>query len=184
MIRFECDYSEGACAQIMKRLNETNMEQTPGYSRDNYCDSAREKIKKICKTPDAEVEFLVGGTQTNMTVISSILKPYQGVISAQTGHINVHETGAIEATGHKILVINKEDGKLIDKDIKTLYQSYLEDEEPEHIVQPGMVYISFPTENGLIYTKSELQSLYNTCREYKLPLYIDGARLGMRLNVR
>ncbi len=181
MIRFECDYSEGACPEIIKKLEETNMEQTQGYGEDVYCNSAREKIKKICKCPNAEVQFLVGGTQTNMIVISSILKPYQGVVSVQTGHINVHETGAIESTGHKVLVINTADGKLTDENIKEIYQAHYNDENHEHMVQPGMVYISYPTENGLIYTKKELEKLYKTCRECNLPLYIDGARLGYGL---
>ena len=181
MIRFECDYAEGCCPEIIKKLEKTNMEQTQGYGEDIYCNSAREKIKKICKCPNAEVQFLVGGTQTNMIVISSILKPYQGVISAQTGHINVHETGAIESTGHKVLVINTNEGKLTDDNIKEIYQAHYNDENHEHMVQPGMVYISYPTENGLIYTKKELEELYKTCKECNLPLYIDGARLGYGL---
>lgn len=181
MVRFECDYSEGACPEIIKKLEKTNMEQTPGYGEDIYCNKAREKIKKICKCPNAEVQFLVGGTQTNMTVIGSILKSYQGVISADTGHINVHETGAIEVTGHKVLAIHTEDGKLTDKQVKQVYQSHYEDENHQHMVQPGMVYISYPTENGLIYTKKELEDLYKTCKECNLPLYIDGARLGYGL---
>ena len=181
MIRFECDYAEGCCPEIIKKLEKTNMEQTQGYGEDIYCNLAREKIKKICKCPNSEVQFLVGGTQTNMIVISSILKPYQGVISAQTGHINVHETGAIESTGHKVLVINTNDGKLTDKDVKEIYQAHYNDENHEHMVQPGMVYISYPTENGLIYTKKELEELYKTCKECNLPLYIDGARLGYGL---
>ena len=181
MIRFECDYLEGACPEIIKKFEETNLVQTQGYSEDEYCDLAREKIKRICKTPNAEVQFLVGGTQTNMTVIASILKPYQGVISPEAGHINVHETGAIESTGHKVLVINTKDGKLRDIDIKEIYERYYDDENRQHVVQPGMVYISYPTENGLIYSKEELQNLYKTCKECKLPLYIDGARLGYGL---
>lgn len=181
MIRFECDYAEGACPEIIKKLEKTNREQTQGYGEDIYCHSAKEKIKKICDCPNAEVQFLVGGTQTNMIVISSILKPYQGVISAQTGHINVHETGAIEATGHKVLVVNTDDGKLTDKNIKDIYEFHYHDENHEHMVQPGMVYISYPTENGLIYTKTELEKLYKTCKECNLALYIDGARLGYGL---
>ena len=181
MIRFECDYLEGACPEIIKKFEETNLVQTQGYSEDEYCDLAREKIKRICKTPNAEVQFLVGGTQTNMTVIASILKPYQGVISPEAGHINVHETGAIESTGHKVLVINTKDGKLRDIDIKEIYERYYDDENRQHVVQPGMVYISYPTENGLIYSKEELQNLYKTCKECKLPLYIDGARVGYGL---
>ncbi len=181
MIRFECDYAEGACPEIIKKLQETNMEQTPGYGEDIYCNSAREKIKKICNCPNAEIQFLVGGTQTNMIVINSILKSYQGVISSDAGHINVHETGAIEATGHKVLAINTEDGKLTANQIKEVYKAHYNDENHEHMVQPGMVYISYPTENGLIYTKKELESLYETCKECNLPLYIDGARLGYGL---
>ncbi len=181
MIRFECDYAEGACPEIIKKLEETNREQTQGYGEDIYCNSAREKIKRRCQCEEAEVQFLVGGTQTNMIVISSILKSYQGVLSAQTGHINVHETGAIEATGHKVLVIHTKDGKLTDKDIRKFYQNHYEDENQEHMVQPGMVYISYPTENGLLYSKKELEDLYQTCKECNLPLYIDGARLGYGL---
>lgn len=181
MIRFDCDYTEGACKEILDKLYETNLEQTEGYGKDKYCDSAREKIKKICKCPNADVQFLVGGTQTNLIVISSILKNYQGVISAEDGHINIHETGAIENTGHKVLAINSIDGKITAKQVRDIYNNHFSDDKREHTVQPGMVYISQPTENGLLYTKNELESLYETCREYKLPLYIDGARLGYGL---
>lgn len=181
MIRFECDYAEGSCQEILKKLEETNMEQTPGYGNDIYCESAKEKIKKLCKCQDAEVHFLVGGTQANMTTVASILKPYQGVISADTGHINVHETGAIEATGHKVLVINTKDGKLNAEQVREMYETHQNDVNHEHCVQPGMVYISYPTESGLIYTKNELENLYKTCKECNLPLYIDGARLGYGL---
>lgn len=141
MIRFECDYAEGSCQEILKKLEETNMEQTPGYGNDIYCESAKEKIKKLCKCQDAEVHFLVGGTQANMTTIASILKSYQGVISADTGHINVHETGAIEATGHKVLVINTKDGKLNAKQVREMYETHQNDVNHEHCVQPGMIYI-------------------------------------------
>lgn len=181
MVRFECDYTEGATKEIIKKLEETNMEQTPGYGKDIHCELAREKIRNICKCKDAEVQFLVGGTQTNMIVISSILKSYQGVISAESGHINVHEAGAIEFSGHKVLAINTKDGKLTGNDVRKVYENYYADENYEHIVMPGMVYISFPTENGLIYTKKELEDLYNVCRHCNLPLYIDGARLGYGL---
>lgn len=181
MIRFECDYAEGACREILKKLEETNMEQTPGYGNDLYCESAKEKIKEICKCADAEVHFLVGGTQANMTTIASVLKPYQGVISADSGHVNVHETGAIEATGHKVLVINTEDGKLKAEQVRKMYEDHHNDINHEHCVQPGMVYISYPTESGLLYTKRELEELYKTCKECDLPLYIDGARLGYGL---
>ena len=181
MIRFECDYAEGACAEILEKLVQTNMEQTPGYGNDIYCKSAKEKIKKVFKCPNADIHFLVGGTQANMTVIASILKPYQGVITADTGHINVHETGAIESTGHKVLVINTEDGKLTAAQVREVYEIHQNDVNHEHTVQPGMVYISFPTESGLLYSRTELEALYKTCKECNLPLYIDGARLGYGL---
>ena len=181
MIQFQCDYEEGACPQILKRLVETNLEQTVGYSEDEYCKQAREKIKKACDAPEADVHFLVGGTQTNYVVIRSILRPYQGVISAVTGHINVHETGAVEATGHKVLALPSEDGKITASQVRAYYDAHWNDADHEHIVQPGMVYISHPTENGTIYSKSELQELYATCKELGLPLFMDGARMGYGL---
>ncbi len=181
MIRFNCDYLEGAHPRIMEKLLETNFVQTPGYGEDEYCERAREVIKEKCGAPDAYVQFLVGGTQTNMTVIASILKPYQGVLSANTGHINVHETGAIEATGHKVLALPSEDGKITAEQVQEAYDSHWADESHEHIVQPGMVYISHPTENGTLYTKDELKALYETCTKLGLPLYMDGARLGYGL---
>lgn len=181
MIRFECDYLEGACPEIMQKLIDTNLEQHPGYGNDKYCPFAIEKIKKRCNCPNAYVQFLVGGTQTNMTVIHSLLKPYQGVLSAQTGHINVLEAGAIETTGHKVLVIETENGKLTASAVLEAYQKYQESPSKIHLIPPGMVYISYPTEGGLIYTKQELQSLYQVCQMCHLPLYIDGARLGYGL---
>lgn len=181
MIRFNCDYLEGAHPQIMERLLETNFVQTPGYGEDEFCESARKIIKEKCGAPDAYVQFLVGGTQTNTTVIASILKPYQGVLSANTGHINVHETGAIEATGHKVLALTSEDGKLTAAQVQEAYDTHWADESHEHIVQPGMVYISHPTENGTLYKKEELQALYETCKRLGLPLFMDGARLGYGL---
>ena len=181
MIQFQCDYEEGACPQILERLMATNLEQTVGYSEDEYCKQAREKIKKACDAPEADVHFLVGGTQTNYVVIRSILRPYQGVISAVTGHINVHETGAVEATGHKVLVLPSKDGKITASQVRAYYDVHWNDADHEHIVQPGMVYISHPTENGTIYSKSELQKLYATCKELGLPLFMDGARMGYGL---
>ena len=160
---------------------ETNLEQTVGYSEDEYCKQAREKIKKACDAPEADVHFLVGGTQTNYVVIRSILRPYQGVISAVTGHINVHETGAVEATGHKVLALPSKDGKITASQVRAYYDAHWNDADHEHIVQPGMVYISHPTENGTIYSKSELQELYATCKELGLPLFMDGARMGYGL---
>ena len=181
MIQFQCDYEEGACPQILERLMATNLEQTVGYSEDEYCKQAREKIKKACDAPEADVHFLVGGTQTNYVVIRSILRPYQGVISAVTGHINVHETGAVEATGHKVLALPSKDGKITASQVRAYYDAHWNDADHEHIVQPGMVYISHPTENGTIYSKSELQELYATCKELGLPLFMDGARMGYGL---
>ena len=181
MIQFQCDYEEGACPQILERLMATNLEQTVGYSEDEYCKQAREKIKKACDAPEADVHFLVGGTQTNYVVIRSILRPYQGVISAVTGHINVHETGAVEATGHKVLALPSKDGKITASQVRAYYDAHWNDADHEHIVQPGMVYISHPTEYGTLYTKVELENLSAICDAYQIPLFLDGARLGYGL---
>jgi len=181
MIRFECDYTEGAHQNIINKLIETNFEQTAGYGNDPYCDSAKEKIKKACNRPDADVHFLVGGTQANLTVIASILKHHQGVISAHTGHIYEHETGAIEATGHRIITTGNDDGKLTAQQIIDIYDSHMNNSIREFYVQPGMVYISHPTENGTMYTKQELTDIYAACKERDLPLFVDGARLGYAL---
>lgn len=181
MIRFECDYSEGAHERIMRRLLETNMEQMPGYGEDEHCARARELIKRACAAPEAEVHFLVGGTQANTAVIASLLRAHQGVVSAATGHINIHETGAVEARGHKVLALPSSDGKLSARQVREFCRAHWDDATHEHIVQPGMVYISHPTENGTVYTKSELAALYEACREYSIPLFIDGARLGYGL---
>lgn len=181
MIRFECDYLEGAHPKILELLYSTNLEQTPGYGTDVYCEKARTIIREKCGMPDCDVHFLVGGTQTNTTVIASILRPHQGVLCADTGHINVHETGAIESTGHKVLSIHSDDGKLTAQNIVDTYNSHFSDVTAEHMVQPGMVYISHPTENGTIYTKSELEEISSVCRKFSLPLFLDGARLGYGL---
>ena len=180
-LRFECDYLEGAAPEIMQRLAETNLVQTPGYSEDDYCESAREKIRVLLDCEDAAVHFLVGGTQTNLTVICAALRPHQGVIAASTGHINVHETGAIEASGHKVLTVPGKDGRLNAGQIEGLCRSHYADSSFEHMVQPGMVYISYPTEYGTLYTKEELQKIHDVCRKYDMPLFIDGARLGYGL---
>ena len=181
MIRFECDYAEGAHPYILERLARTNLEQTKGYGEDEYCENARRTIRRLCQAELADVHFLVGGTQTNTTVIASVLRPHQGVISAATGHINVHETGAIEATGHKILALPTADSKLTADQVEQVYLEHWRDANHEHIVQPGMVYLSNPTEGGVIYTKRELQAISDVCRKYKLPLFLDGARLGYGL---
>ena len=181
MIQFQCDYNEGAHPLIMQRLAETNMHQTVGYGEDDFCAEARRLIRQACDRDDVDVHFLVGGTQTNATVIAHTLRPYQGVISAVTGHINVHETGAIEATGHKVLAIDSADGKLTAAQIEQAVQAHLHEDGPEHMVQPGMVYISFSTEVGTIYTLGELRDISTVCRRHGLPLFVDGARLGYGL---
>ena len=178
MIYFNSDYLEGAHPALLEKLNETNMVQTVGYGEDEYCAAAREKIKAACQAPEADVHFLVGGTQTNTTVIAAILRPWQGVLSAVSGHINCHEAGAIESTGHKVITLPTTNGKITAQQVRDYVEWHKNDESTEHIVQPGMVYISHPTEGGTLYTKAELTELYGTCREYGLPLFIDGARLG------
>lgn len=181
MIQFQCDYNEGAHPRILERLMETNMEQTVGYGEDPYCEEAREAIRSAIGNPDAAIHFLVGGTQSNTTVIAHTLRPYQGVLAADTGHINVHETGAIEHTGHKVLALPSTDGKLTARQVTDAVEAHLADHDHEHMVQPGMVYISFPTEVGTLYTRQELKGLHSVCQHYHLPLFIDGARLGYGL---
>lgn len=178
MIRFESDYLEGAHPKVLEALVKTNAEQAPGYSEDVYCERAREMIRARFEAPSAAVHFLVGGTQVNAVMIRAILRPHQGVLCAVSGHINAHETGAIEAGGHKVLALPSEDGKITAAAVQAYYDAHWADGSHEHIVQPGMVYISNPTENGTLYTKQELQELYKTCFALGLPLYIDGARLG------
>ena len=160
---------------------ETNLEKTPGYGSDCYCEAAKAKIREACNAPAAEIFFLVGGTQTNATVIDAMLKSYQGVIAASTGHISVHEAGAIEFGGHKVLTLPHHNGKISASQIRALLEQYQNDANHDHMVFPGMVYISHPTENGTIYSKSELQELYATCKELGLPLFMDGARMGYGL---
>lgn len=181
MIQFQCDYAEGAHPNILKRLLETNDLQTVGYGEDEICESARKRIQEVIGRKDAYVQFLVGGTQANLTVISSVLRPYQGVLCANSGHINVHETGAIEACGHKVLALESEDGTITGDQVREYVRVHYNDGAHEHIVQPGMVYISFATENGTLYSKEQLTDLYNACKENELPLFIDGARLGYGL---
>lgn len=181
MIRFNCDYLEGMHPRILKALTETNMVQTAGYGEDGYCEAAREAIKKVCKCEDAQVHFLVGGTQANMTVISSILRPHQAVLCVKEGHINVHETGAIEATGHKVLAVEGKDGKISAEQIREQHRLHWEDGAHEHITQPKLVYISNPTELGTIYTKAELEEIRSACDECNMYLFLDGARLGYGL---
>ena len=177
MLYFVNDYCEGAHPAILQKLLETNMEKLSGYGTDKYCDSAKEKIRKACSCPDAEVYFLVGGTQTNATIIASVLNRYEGVLAAQTGHVGCHEAGAIEYTGHKVLTLPEKNGKISAESITDYVETFYGDANHEHMVFPGMVYISHPTEYGTLYTKKELTELSAVCREYKIPLFMDGARL-------
>ena len=177
MLYFVNDYSEGAHEKVLQHLIDTNMEQLPGYGTDHYCEEAKEKIKKACGCEDAEVFLLTGGTQTNQIVIDTMLQPYEGVVAAQTGHVSTHEAGAIEFTGHKVLTLPEKNGKINAADLKNLVETFYGDENHEHMVFPGLVYISHPTEYGTLYTKKELTEISAVCREYKLPLFMDGARL-------
>ena len=181
MIYFNNDYSEGCHSRVLEKLISTNMEQTLGYGEDHYCRQAAEHIRRLCENDSLAVHFLVGGTQTNMTVIAAALRPHQGVLSAESGHIHVHETGAVEATGHKVLSLPSEDGKITAQQIKNAVVSHFADGSAEHIVQPKMVYISNPTELGTIYSKAELTAISEVCRENGLYLFMDGARLGYGL---
>jgi len=181
MLSFECDYLAGAHPRIMEKLLETNLVPQPGYGADAYTASAREKVLRAAGCPEGDVHFLVGGTQTNRTVISSLLKIYQGVVACDTGHVNGHEAGAIEAGGHKVLTIPGEMGKLPADRLRGYLQDFYADEAHDHLVFPGMVYISFPTEYGTVYTKEELLALRAVCDEYDIPLFVDGARLGYGL---
>ena len=181
MISFESDYTNGAHPVILQKLVDTNDELLATYGFDKYSESAKEKIKAACQCPEAEVHFLTGGTQTNAIVISTMLKDYEGVVAADTGHISSHEAGAIEYTGHKVLTVGQELGKIKADELDKYLDSFYGDENHEHMVFPGMVYISFPTEYGTLYSKSELEELSNICGKYEIPLYMDGARLGYGL---
>lgn len=181
MISFESDYTEGAHERILARLIETNLTQTPGYGSDGYCESAKEKIREACGCPHADISFLVGGTQTNATVIDTMLQAYEGVVAADTGHVSVHEAGAIEYTGHKVLTIPGENGKIAADTLADYLKGFYEESSYDHMVFPGMVYISHPTEYGTLYSRKELNDIAKVCREYEIPLYLDGARLGYGL---
>lgn len=181
MLSFESDYIEGAHEKILERLLETNLEQVSGYGMDKYCESAKEKIKKACKCPEADIYFLVGGTQANQTVIDTMLAPYEGVISAVTGHVSSHEAGAIEYTGHKVLELPSHNGKIHADELEAYLRNFWQDANHEHMVFPGMVYLSHPTEYGTLYSSSELENISEICRAHQIPLYLDGARLGYGL---
>lgn len=181
MISFENDYIAGAHPSVLKRLLETNLENLAGYGADTYCERAKEKIKRACDCPHAEVEFMVGGTQTNAVVISTMLKDYEGVIAAQTGHISVHEAGAIEFTGHKVLELPHKEGKIDPAALRKYLEDFYGDGNYEHMTLPGMVYVSYPTEYGTLYTKAELTEISAICGAYHMSLFLDGARLGYGL---
>lgn len=181
MLSFENDYSEGAHEKILQAFFDTNMQKTSGYGNDPFTDLAKEKIKLACQCPEAEVYLLTGGTQTNKTVIATMLNPYEGVVAASSGHVNVHEAGAIEFTGHKVLAIPEKEGKIQAAVLRQFVADFYADANHEHMVYPGMVYISQPTEYGSLYSKKELEDIYQICRSYELPLFIDGARLGYGL---
>lgn len=181
MIRFNCDYCEGAHQRILDKLVETNMEQTPGYGNDHFCAEAAQMIRDLCKAPEAAVHFLTGGTQANLTVIAAALRPHQGVLCSEAGHIAVHEAGAVEATGHKVLGLSAPDGKITAQQVKQAYVDHINDESYDQIVKPGLVYISQSTELGTTYSKAELEEMYRVCKECGLYLYVDGARLAYAL---
>ena len=181
MTSFESDYNNGAHPEVLRRLIETNDEQSQSYGFDQWSESARKKIRKACKCPDADIFFLVGGTQTNATVIDGVLTGYEGVIAVDTGHINVHESGAVEACGHKIIILPSHDGKMSADDLQDFHTRFYADPVYEHMVIPGIVYITFPTELGTTYTANEIERLYDLCQQYDVPLFIDGARLGYGL---
>ncbi len=181
MISFASDYLEGCHEVILQALIDTDHEQQPGYGADAYCESAKEKIREACELPEADIWFLGGGTQTNQVVIDTMLAPYEGVVSAESGHINTHEAGAIEFSGHKVLTLPQHHGKIDAYELDDLLQASAKDANREHMVFPGMVYLSHPTEYGTLYTSDELFTISAVCEKYKIPLYLDGARLAYAL---
>lgn len=181
MLYFSCDYAEGCHPKVLEALTKTNMISTPGYGEDDFCEEAKSKIREYIKCPDADIYFLVGGTQTNQVVIDSMLSNYDGVVAATTGHVAMHEAGAIEYSGHKVITIPGHAGKINPTELKQMLVDHYADDSAEHMVNPGMVYISYPTEYGTLYSKSELEAISSICREYKIPLFIDGARLAYGL---
>lgn len=181
MLSFENDYSHNAHEKILERLLETNREAASGYGTDFYTESAKEKIRQACGCPQAQVYFLVGGTQTNQNVIDAMLAGYEGVVAAESGHVSQHEAGAIEYSGHKVLTVMQHEGKIPAKELERYLTAFFADENHEHMVFPGMVYISHPTEYGTLYSKAELEALSGLCKQYDIPLYLDGARLGYAL---
>ena len=181
MVSFENDYNTGAHPEVLQRLLETNLEPQTGYGADRWCASAAEKLRLACQSPEADVEFIAGGTQTNAVVIAALLRDWEGVVAAETGHVAVHEAGAIEYTGHKVLTLPQHIGKIDPSKLEAFLAAFHGDANREHMVYPGLVYISHPTELGTLYTGAELEALSAICRKYRIPLYLDGARLACGL---
>ena len=177
----ESDYNNGAHEAVLRHLLETNDERTQSYGDDRFSEHARQLIREACEAPQAQIWFLAGGTQTNATIIDCALQPYEGVLCTETAHINVHESGAVEFTGHKVMPLPSHEGKLDAAELQTWLTAYFADETAEHMVRPGMVYLTFPTELGTLYTAEELKKIHDICQEYGLLLYIDGARLAYGL---
>lgn len=181
MIHLESDYNNGAHENVLRHLIESNDEKTESYGDDRFSIHARQLIRTACEAPEAQIWFLAGGTQTNATIIASVLQPFEGVLCAETGHINVHEAGAVEATGHKVITLPSHEGKIDIGELQSWLSAFHADETAEHMVNPGMVYITFPTELGTLYTADELKALQAICRKFRLALYVDGARLAYGL---
>ena len=181
MISFESDYNNGAHPKVLQHLVETNNFQSASYGYDQWSEQAREKIREACQCPDADIYFLVGGTQTNATVIDAMLRSYEGVVAATTAHINVHESGAVEASGHKVITLPTHEGKMLPDELAGYLKAFHADPTWEHMVFPGMVYITFPTELGTVYRSTEIEQIYAICQHHHIPLFIDGARLGYGL---
>ena len=181
MDQFQCDYIAGAHPAVLKALEDTNGEEVPGYGEDRFCREAADLIRRACGQPEADVHFFAGGTQVNLTVAAAALRAHQGIVACSSGHIEVHETGAVEATGHKVLTVPAVDGKVTAEALMALCRNYFDDEEKVLLVQPAMLYLSFPTETGTLYSAEELQKLVDVCRRYGLLMYVDGARLAYGL---
>lgn len=181
MLYFANDYSQGAHQAVLQHLLETNLKGEPGYGVDQFSESTRSKIRQACECPEADVQFIAGGTQTNQIVIDAMLASYQGVISATAGHINIHEAGAVEYTGHKVIALEEDDGKIVPARLTQYLEDFYADDNCEQMVQPGMVYVTYPTETGTLYSKAELTAIAEICQQYNLVLYLDGARLGYGL---
>lgn len=181
MISFESDYNNGAHPAVLRRLIETNAEQSASYGFDVWSEQAREKIRQACAAPEADIHFLVGGTQTNATVIDTLCPSYGAVVAAESAHINQHESGAVEARGHKVIALPSHDGRLDAEELNRYLSRFFADPTWEHMAVPTMVYITFPTELGTTYTRQQIDDIYRVAQQYKLPLFVDGARLGYGL---